>query len=52
MTNSKRYCSIKESLTISCKEVKAMRDGKLPKTTWAEYLNSTEKKTEVKKANI
>ncbi|MBE6743686.1 MAG: hypothetical protein E7569_05585 [Ruminococcaceae bacterium] len=31
-----RYCSIPDSLIQSCKEVKKIRAGKLPKKTWKE----------------
>jgi len=29
-----RYCSVSDSLRQSCKEVKLMREGKLPEKTW------------------
>ena len=32
-----RYCSIEESLIESCKEMKLMREGKIPKKTWREF---------------
>lgn len=34
----KRYCTVKESLIESCKEVKAIREGKLPKKTWKDLM--------------
>ncbi len=36
-TDVKRYCTILESLEASCKEVKAMREGKQKKNTWDEF---------------
>lgn len=35
-TDVKRYCTILESLEVSCKEVKAMREGKQKKNSWNE----------------
>lgn len=32
-----RYCSISESLIESCKEVKLIREGKLPKKSWRDF---------------
>ena len=32
----KRYISVEQSLIDSCKEVKAMREGKKPEHTWDE----------------
>ena len=29
-----RYCSVSDSLRQSCKEVKLIREGKLPEKTW------------------
>lgn len=34
----KRPCTVKESIEESLKEVKLMREGKLPKKTWDEHL--------------
>ncbi|WP_206459464.1 hypothetical protein [Anaerovorax sp. IOR16] len=36
MQIAERYCTVRESLIESCKEVKLMREGKLPKKTWKE----------------
>ena len=38
-----RYCSVSESLRQSCKEVKAMRDGKLPEKTWKQLKDELKK---------
>lgn len=35
--DNSRYCSVKESLIESCKEVKLMTSGKKPKTSWREH---------------
>jgi len=35
--NIPRYCSVKESIEESLKQIKEMRDGKLPKKSWREY---------------
>jgi len=35
----KRYCSIKDSLKQSLKEVKLYKQGKLTLQTWEEYIN-------------
>jgi hypothetical protein len=32
----KRYCTVEESLIESCKQMKLMREGKIPKKTWKE----------------
>ena len=39
----KRYCTVKESLIESCKEVKAIREGRLPKKTWKDLLAEVKK---------
>lgn len=41
--NEKRYCTIKESLVESCKEVKLIREGKLPEKTWKDLLKKVKK---------
>ena len=33
---TERYCTVRESLIESCKEMKLIREGKLPKKTWQE----------------
>lgn len=38
-----RYCSIEESIRESCKEVKLMRDGKIPKRNWRDSFNKLNK---------
>lgn len=40
---AERYCPISESIIESCKEVKLMRDGKLPKKTWKELKEELKK---------
>ena len=45
---NERYCSIRESLIESCKEVKLMREGKLPKRNWADTKKKLEK---IRKSN-
>lgn len=43
-----RYCTLEESLIQSCKEVKLMRDGILPKKSWMDLLTEIQRmKTEV-----
>lgn len=34
-----RYIPIKKSLKDSCEEVKLMRNGKLPKKSWKDFVN-------------
>lgn len=38
-----RYCPISESIIESCKEVKLIREGKLPKKTWKELREELKK---------
>lgn len=38
-----RPCSISESIVQSCKEVKAMREGTLPKKSWKELREELKK---------
>ncbi len=38
-----RYCSISESLKQSCAQVRAIRDGKLPKKSWREFKEELKK---------
>lgn len=50
---SVRYCSVRESLTQSCKEVAQIRSGKLPRRTWADLLLDVQKmKAEVAKDDV
>ncbi|MDD5935549.1 MAG: hypothetical protein PUC65_08340 [Clostridiales bacterium] len=39
-----RPCTVQESLIQSCKEVKLMQEGKLPKKTWKEFYEERKKK--------
>lgn len=39
----KRYCTVQESLTESCKEVKLIRKGKFPEKTWEEFVPTLRK---------
>ena len=41
--STERYCTVSESLEQSLKEVKLMREGKIPKKTWREYREEWEK---------
>lgn len=41
--NEERYCTVKESIEQSLKEVKLMREGKLPKKTWRECREEWDK---------
>ena len=36
MEVAERYCTVEESLIESCKQMKLMREGKMPKKTWKE----------------
>jgi hypothetical protein len=36
--DNERYCTVAESLEQSLKEMKLMREGKLPKKTWRELM--------------
>lgn len=49
MTNNGRYCSVSQSLKQSCQEVKAMRAGKMPKTSWDDFIKN-QKKAAAKKS--
>ena len=40
---TERYCTVAESLEQSLKEVKLMREGKIPKKTWREYREEWDK---------
>lgn len=47
LTNE-RYCTVRESLEESCKEMNLIREGKLPKKTWQELKKEIK---EMKKSN-
>ncbi|MCM1049051.1 MAG: hypothetical protein NC433_11590 [Clostridiales bacterium] len=38
-TLNERYCTIQESIIESFKEVQLMREGKLPKKSWRDFMN-------------
>lgn len=38
-TLNERYCTIHESIIESFKEVKLMREEKLPKKSWRDFMN-------------
>ncbi len=38
-----RYCTIQESITESCKQIKLMREGKLPKRSWDDLKEAIQK---------
>lgn len=38
-----RYCTIKESIIESCKEVKLMREGKKEKNSWKQFVEELNK---------
>lgn len=41
-----RYCTVQESIIESFKEVKLMREGKLPKKSWKDFMNEHKKREE------
>ena len=43
MNNDERYISIEQSIIDSCKEIKLMEAGLMPKRTWAELKAKLEK---------
>lgn len=43
MDNDERYISIEQSIIDSCKEIKLMEAGLMPKRTWAELKAKLEK---------
>lgn len=45
-TLDERYCTVQESIIESFKEVKLMREGKLPKKSWKSFMNEHKKKEE------
>lgn len=44
--NVERPCTIAESIMQSCKEVKLMRDGKIPKRSWRELRQQIQSEIE------
>lgn len=38
VVGDKRYCTVEESVKESLKEVKLMREGKIPKLNWRDSL--------------
>ena len=45
-TLNERYCTVRESIIESFKEVNLMCEGKLPKKTWNDYMNEHKKRDE------
>ena len=45
-TLDERYCTIQESVIESFKEVKLMREGKLPKKSWKDFMNEHKNREE------
>ncbi len=45
-TLDERYCTVQESIIESFKEVKLMREGKLPKKSWTDFMNEHKKREE------
>ena len=43
MNNDERYISIEQSIIDSCKEIKLMEAGLMPKRTWAELKAELER---------
>lgn len=48
VTLDERYCTIQESIIESFKEVKLIREGKLPKKSWKDFMNEHKKREESK----
>lgn len=48
VTLNERYCTVQESMIESFKEVKLMREGKLPKKSWKDFLNEHKTREENK----
>lgn len=44
VTLEERYCTVQESIIESFKEVKLMREGKLPKKSWKDFMNEHKKR--------
>ena len=47
-TLNERYCTIQESIIESFKEVKLIREGKLPKQSWRDFIDEHKKREENK----
>lgn len=45
-TTIERYCSVTESLTESLKQMKLIREGKLPKKSWKDLKHELKSKDE------
>ncbi len=45
-TLDERYCTVQESIIESFKEVKLMREGKLPKRSWKDFMDEHKKREE------
>ena len=45
-TLDERYCTVQESIVESFKEVKLMREGKLPKMSWKDFMNEHKRREE------
>lgn len=45
-TLDERYCTIQESIIESFKEVKLMREGKLPKKSWKDFMKEHKNREE------
>lgn len=41
-----RYCTVQESIVESFKEVKLMREGKLPKKSWKDFMKEHKNREE------
>ena len=48
VTLNERYCTVQKSMIESFKEVKLMREGKLPKKSWKDFLNEHKTREENK----
>ena len=46
--DTERPCSIAESVKQSCKEVKLMREGMVPKRSWDDFCKKTKREMENK----
>jgi len=46
ITLDERYCTIQESIIESFKEVKLIREGKLPKKSWKDFMNEHKEREE------
>ncbi len=44
--NEDRHCTVEESLRESLNQMKLMREGKIPKRSWNDFMDSLEKTTE------